>query len=195
MSSEFQRVTRPWLSGTDFQRRVQYTPSQFALIAPHGGGIEPGTAKLVEGIAGKLHSFYIFEGIMVDGNKELHVPSTEFDDPLCLDLLDKTRLAITIHGCKESRPVTYVGGLHNTYREKIIYSLHHHGFTAVTDHSNHAGIHPDNLCNRGHAGRGVQIEVSYGLRQTFFREMTRSGREHPTEHFHLFVLAIRNILK
>lgn len=37
--------------------------SGIAVIAPHGGGIEPGTVDIADGIAGGRHSFYAFKGI------------------------------------------------------------------------------------------------------------------------------------
>ncbi len=37
--------------------------SRIAVIAPHGGGIEPGTVDIADGTTGSKHSFYAFKGI------------------------------------------------------------------------------------------------------------------------------------
>jgi phage replication-related protein YjqB (UPF0714/DUF867 family) len=44
-----------------------------AILAPHGGGIEPGTSELAEAVAGEGLSFYAFEGLKRSGNAVLHV--------------------------------------------------------------------------------------------------------------------------
>jgi phage replication-related protein YjqB (UPF0714/DUF867 family) len=53
-----------------------------AVIAPHGGGIEPGTSELATAIAGDDFSLYLFEGLKSAGNGELHITSTNFDEPI-----------------------------------------------------------------------------------------------------------------
>jgi poly-gamma-glutamate hydrolase-like protein len=58
-----------------------------ALVAPHGGGIEPGTSELADAIAASDLSFYTFEGLKPSGNTDLHITSTRFDEPMCLTLL------------------------------------------------------------------------------------------------------------
>ncbi len=48
--------------------------SGVAVIAPHGGKIEPGTSEIARGIAGNEHTFYTFRGLRKDGNKRyLHI--------------------------------------------------------------------------------------------------------------------------
>ena len=55
--------------------------SRVAVAAPHGGGIEPGTSEVALAIAGADLSYYLFEGRKAEGNGDLHVTSTNFDDP------------------------------------------------------------------------------------------------------------------
>ena len=47
----------------DFRRRVKQRNSGWLIIAPHGGGIEPGTSELAAAIARFNYSLYTFEGI------------------------------------------------------------------------------------------------------------------------------------
>jgi phage replication-related protein YjqB (UPF0714/DUF867 family) len=70
-----------------------------ALIAPHGGGIEPGTSEVADAIAATDFSFYAFEGIKADGNRrDLHITSRRFDEPRCVDLVKASPQVISIHG-------------------------------------------------------------------------------------------------
>ena len=54
--------------------------SKVAIVAPHGGGIEPLTAELADSIAGDDHNFYALRGLKNKGNKVLHITSHRFDD-------------------------------------------------------------------------------------------------------------------
>lgn len=57
--------------GVDYQIRRRSADTTLVL-APHGGGIEPGTSELAEAIAAGDHSSYIFEGIKARQNGDLH---------------------------------------------------------------------------------------------------------------------------
>jgi phage replication-related protein YjqB (UPF0714/DUF867 family) len=61
--------------------------ARIAIIAPHGGKIEPGTSEIARKIAGADFSFYAFEGRKKQHNKSLHITSTRFDEPICLALI------------------------------------------------------------------------------------------------------------
>ena len=58
--------------------------SEVIIIAPHGGGIEPGTSEIAEAIAGDNFSLYCFEGLKANCNKILHIKSINFDEPKCI---------------------------------------------------------------------------------------------------------------
>jgi phage replication-related protein YjqB (UPF0714/DUF867 family) len=59
--------------------------SRIAIIAPHGGGIEPGSSTIARAIAGEDINMYLFEGIKVaKGNAIVHIASHHFDEPRCL---------------------------------------------------------------------------------------------------------------
>jgi phage replication-related protein YjqB (UPF0714/DUF867 family) len=65
-----------------FQIHHQEGSSGVAVMAPHGGGIEPGTTEIARGVAGTDHTFYAFEGLKPGGNQDLHITSTNFDEPV-----------------------------------------------------------------------------------------------------------------
>jgi phage replication-related protein YjqB (UPF0714/DUF867 family) len=74
-------------------------------VAPHGGGIEPGTSELADAIAGSDLSFYTFEGLKSSGNTDLHITSTRFDEPMCLTLLASSSVVVTLHGEHSTKTV------------------------------------------------------------------------------------------
>ena len=126
----FEELAANEQEGSDFQVRFRTRRGPMAVIAPHGGGIEPGTSELADAIANADLSFYAFEGIKKAANRVLHITSGRFDDK-------------------------------------------------------------NNICNRGQSGKGVQLELSHGLRALLFRTLDKSGRQHPTEQFGRFVNAVR----
>lgn len=189
--SNFHRLISRLDPGKDFRRQITARESPVIILALHGGGIEPGTAKLASGIAGSEYSLYVFEGTRLKNNWELHLPSTRFDDPQCLTLVERTPVALSLHGCRGDMQVTYIGGRHLQYASAIQRSLTRYGFLAEPVQDRHAGLHPENICNRCLFQRGVQLELSRALRKAFFRTLDREGRKHTTEAFHTFVSAVR----
>jgi phage replication-related protein YjqB (UPF0714/DUF867 family) len=69
------------------------------------------------------------------------------------------------------------------------------GFT-VREHSNPElqGLHPNNICNIGRSGAGVQLEISEGLRKSFFASLNCAGRRQTTCQLDKFSEAVRQVL-
>jgi phage replication-related protein YjqB (UPF0714/DUF867 family) len=55
-------------------------------------------------------------------------------------------------------------------------------------------MEPDNICNRGSSGMGVQFELSRSVREGMFSSLSREGRKCPTARFHAFVETVRATL-
>lgn len=169
--------------------------SPIAVVAPHGGGIEPGTSEITREIAGINFSYYIFEGIKKNDNNALHITSSNFDEPECLKLIKKSEFVLSIHGESSAKEIVYVGGQHSSICQLIIDNLSINGF--VTDiHSNPRlqGTHRNNICNLGRVGAGVQLEISNGLRQKFFSNLSRSRRKNSNTEMKTFCNIIKNCL-
>jgi phage replication-related protein YjqB (UPF0714/DUF867 family) len=179
----------------DYAIRFRYGNSGIAIIAPHGGGIEPGTFEIAKSIAGEKHSFYGFEGLKLHRNKDLHVTSTHFDEPQCLDIVCVSEIVITIHGCDGDQENVYIGGLDQNMKDHISQCLRSAGF-AVNIHPNiHLqGLYSSNICNRGLTQRGVQLELDEGLRRKMFAGFKREQRAITTDTFTTFVGALRRAL-
>src|SRR5262245_27313861 len=94
----FRTLARHERAGVDFRIVVRAAEPRFAVVAPDGGGIEPGTSEIADAGAGRELSFYAFEGLKPRGNADLHITSTRFDEPLCLSLIGQSGVVVTIHG-------------------------------------------------------------------------------------------------
>lgn len=189
----FDELCEHAVEGRDFRIRTVTRPGQVAVIAPHGGGIEPGTSELAEAIAGTAFSFYAFEGTRPNNNRDLHITSTRFREPRCEALVAAAPFAITIHGEDSDDEAVFIGGLAGELLKAVEESLEAAGFS-VERHRNPAlqGESRENICNRGARREGIQLELSSGLRSTFFEGLTRRGRRKTTDRFTAFVEAVRN---
>jgi phage replication-related protein YjqB (UPF0714/DUF867 family) len=184
-------------SGIDYGILLRRARPAFAIVAAHGGGIEPGTSEIADAIACDRFSFYAFEGLKSKENSDLHITSTHFNEPMCFKVLGVSEVVLTLHGeeSEEDGEGVFLGGLDEALGATIGSALTQKGFD-VRKHKNRnlQGREKKNVCNRGTSGAGVQLELSKAVRKTMFESLTRSGRKHPTERFDLFVTTIRRAL-
>jgi len=178
----------------DYTRCLVLRNSIIAIIAPHGGGIEPGTSEIANAIANSTFSFYAFEGIKSRGNSILHITSICFDEPLCMQLIEKTDTVIAIHGCEGETESIYIGGLDRELVLRTSIHLSSQGFVVSTDSKEYSGEHAQNICNKGRSGKGMQIEITKGLRRKMFKGFGRRDRKTTTSIFDLFVNTTKEIL-
>ena len=134
--------------------------SPVTFIAPHGGNIEPGTSEIVRALADKTYNLYLFEGIR-PRSRELHITSHHFDEPQCLKLVGKSEIVIAVHGrANESDMETIcLGGLDQRRINSIASSLATSDFHSQTEGHKFSAKIPNNICNRGVRGEGVQLRV------------------------------------
>ncbi len=168
--------------------------SGIAIIAPHGGGLEAGTSEIASAIAGRDLSLYCFDGIKQRGNEVLHVTSIHFDDPACLALLSGAKAAVSIHGCSGEDMGIRLGGLDAGLKATVIPVLIDAGFVPLDDDAIYTGLDPANICNRAASGKGLQVELSRGLRRAMFIGLERTERAYTTPVFRRFVTAVRGAL-
>jgi len=180
--------------GRDYRIRSWPGESGIAVMAPHGGEIEPGTTEIAEAMARNGHAFYSFEGIKPDHNQDLHIASTCFDEPVAGGIAAAATRVITIHGCRESEEAVVVGGLDTELRASVRERLEKAGFS-VREDPRLPGRSRMNICNRCGRGRGVQLEVTRGLRRRLFPGLTASERKSPLPLFFRFVEALCDALQ
>jgi len=192
-------LSRNEREGLDYKIRIRCRKggSPYCVMAPHGGGIELGTSEISDAIAGDEHAFYAFEGLKVHGNAVLHLPSISMDEPKCLRIAKMSETVISVHGCRDDGSIVYIGGLDSLLILKIHERLSSEGFT-VSDPPNPElqGRHPQNICNLSATGKGVQLEITVGLRRQMFSDLkTLRGRKNPTQVFRRFVEIIQRVLR
>ena len=193
--ANFAELAKSELEGRDFRILERESEGVVAVIAPHGGSIEPGTSEIADAIAGDHLAFCAFEGIKSEGNSDLHITSIRFDEPRCINLVKRSPWAIAIHGEQSNREVVFVGGRDSGRQDIVWESIAGAGFT-VESHENSSlnGQDKRNVCNLGKSGAGIQLELSNGLRATFFESLSRIGRRNRTGHFRRFVVAVRSAI-
>lgn len=162
-------------------------------MAPHGGDIEPGTTEIAEAAARPQHAFYSFEGLKPDSNLDLHIASILFDEPEGLRIASGARTVITIHGCRERDPLVLAGGLDVELGRIVSRDLENAGFT-IREACRFPGRSMMNLCNRSLLGRGMQLEISQGLRREMFLGLGSHERQEPLPLFDCFVAALQKAL-
>jgi phage replication-related protein YjqB (UPF0714/DUF867 family) len=183
------------IKGCDFQIHTMEGNSGIALMAIHGGEIEPGTLEIARSAAGDEHTFYAFEGTKEGRNSDLHLRSETFDEPVGVSVAQGADVVVTVHGCEEDFEVIYLGGRHESLKWRIQRNLSLCGFIVPEQvRPGLAGTNPCNICNRGRTGKGVQIEISRGLRRRMFLGLDRAGRGRPTERFFTLISALRGSL-
>ena len=184
------------------------------ILAPHGGGIEPGTSELCLAVAGYhpanlapagvTYDYWMFEGVRERGNAELHVTSVGCDDGVAVSLCAGSLNALALHGFQAGPPgmseddqVVLVGGGNTILLGYLLEGLRKAGFDA-RDAGRHGELNGDakcNIVNRTLLGAGAQLELSTPLRDAMFAEHSRSRRKHTTTQlFWTFVAVCRDAL-
>ena len=181
--------------GADYRVRWRMGSSGITILSIHGGEIEPGTTRIANAIAGWEHSFYAFEGIKRAGNLALHITSTRFDEPTAMEIVCRADIIISIHGSAEKAPVVHMGGLDEKLKRQIEGELHLSGFQVTgSGELPYGATDRMNICNLCGRGMGVQLEISRGLRERMFRDLSPDGRRHPTAVFVRFIDTVRKAI-
>jgi phage replication-related protein YjqB (UPF0714/DUF867 family) len=173
----------------DYRISYHNGPSSTAVIAIHGGSIEPGTCQLAKEAAKRAGAdWYTFEGIKKSNNSILHVTSSRFNEPIGKSLVAKSRKTLSIHGCTGSSKITYVGGRDKQLAAQVRSKLKAAGFKIGTASSHLNGNSEYNICNENKINKGVQLEISKAQRNAFFSD----GKS--TDTFHRYAAALAKAL-
>lgn len=167
-----------------------------AFITPHGGGIESGTSELVSFSANNTHSAYAFEGWRTSNNGELHITSTNFDEPIALDIVEDATHVVSYHGYSDTVKHTLIGGRDIEAKQRAYDALVAAGFSCeiLEFGATIGGSDPENICNKGLTGMGLQLELSTAQRSAFFGTNTRAQRKNTTnQEFADYVAAIVSV--
>jgi phage replication-related protein YjqB (UPF0714/DUF867 family) len=167
-------IDRGFVPGRDL--RIAFGDGNIArclLVAPHGGGIEPGTSEILRAVV-ELGgwAWYEFAGFLRKGNKEsLRIASTRFDEPTLLTLLPQTDFVVTFHGAGgTSDQITTLSGSWEAGRATLAAAMNAttavHGVRAVN--TTGPSMEIADIINRGKRAQGVRLEFSRGARNNLF---------------------------
>ena len=185
--SSYEELTRSEIVGRDFAINFADRNTRILVIAPHAGAIEPGTSEITLAIAREELSYYMFEGTKNAGNGELHITSTNFDEPRALKMAQDSESIVAIHGEGSENDIVYLGGRNQDLQNHIESSLKEAGFKTGKHHNPKLqGTSQENICNRCASTSGVQLEIGKGLRKKFFTSLTSEGLKHATEELEKF---------
>lgn len=174
----FSQLEQKEREGVDFRRLALERGSDLAVVAPHGGEIEPHTSIIARMIAGEKLSLYLFEGLRPHRDHcELHITSEKFDEPSAEAIVSGAHTVLGVHGRadKGDGATTWVGGLDFQRRDETVAALAKAGFPAEIRRPGQslAGAAPNNICNRGRSRAGVQLEIPRSLRD----QLAKSAEE------------------
>lgn len=180
----------------DYTIFYRQTDSQISIIAPHGGGIEPSTGDIADALAEGDYTFYAFKGLKKTGNRILHISSNTFDEALGLKASQNAQITISIHGSKYKTERVHIGGRDQDLKQKIRHALKAAGFEAeISQVTGLLGVRPENICNRCRTGKGVQLEISKGLREKMFDNLDHRLLRMRTTVFYRFVNTLKEVLR
>jgi phage replication-related protein YjqB (UPF0714/DUF867 family) len=118
------------------------------------------------------------------------LPSRKFDEPVGVAISSHATTVVTIHGCRDRKAITYVGGRHHQLKGEMKQTLNLAGFWAV-ETMRFPGVNPKNLCNRNRLRMGIQLEISLGMRKLLFEDLARRLRHRTTPVFAVYVRALQ----
>lgn len=172
----FSELAKSETQNIDYRVDAIDRSSETAIFAPHGGHIEPGTSEIARAIAGDGLSLYCFEGLRSGrAHGDLHITSTQFDEPVGCALASRTKVVVAIHGRQDRKDEhsVWLGGLDQRLRNEIEIELRLAGFETKSEGHDLPARHPDNICNRGSSEAGVQLEMPLTLRDALRKSPAR----------------------
>lgn len=186
--------------------------TQTIVMAIHGGGIEAGTSEIALAAAGfhpatlmpavdglGTHDWWLFEGLLPQGNGRLHVTASNYDDPIARELVRNARRCISLHGCtdQQANGRIQLGGLDLELRDIVLEELDAAPIDAeIATDPMLDGSHPDNIANRTRSGGCAQLEMATSFRRSLYEINTRPRRKHTTnERFSRLVAALRRAMR
>lgn len=183
--------------GIDYRLPIRKNNSVFAHIAIHGGAIEPGSSEMASEVAAQTYqSYYSLEGIKPANNSTLHIVSTNYDEPVGLNLVKKANYCVSYHQYPGTGGVAdcRVNGNDFTLRSTIIAYLRNAGFTVGAGDSEGDESNIANIALKTTRGMGINIEMSAQQCANFFPggNTSQANRETGirTDAFYAFAHAI-----
>ena len=189
--------------GKDWTKESTNRHSNVLIFAPHGGNIEKGTTELTKAIANKgNYDYYAFNGTRNKNNSQLHVTSTNYNDPDLINRNYNKDVSISVHGAGQSqgKNTVLIGGRDEKLIQLISKELSTFKFNVQRSLGHLAGIDTNNVVNYNKKGQGVQLELTPDLRKSFFSNGDDSSKARKNEKnwsstMDCFATAINNAIR
>ncbi|WP_057913169.1 poly-gamma-glutamate hydrolase family protein [Peribacillus muralis] len=192
--TNFAELTKHEQESVDYRISCYHRNPDMAILAIHGGNIEPGTSEIADALGGRIgSSTYSFEGLKPRGNQILHIKSSLFNEPSGVLMAANAQTTLTIHGHRnETDSFVYIGGRNEAFTYYIKHSLNAAGFQTYDAPRHLLGMSASNITNRCKIGAGVQLELSTKLRKSLFKgdDFSSNNRINRSDLFHHFVHAL-----
>jgi len=170
--------------GKDWTKENTNRHSNVLIFAPHGGNIEKGTTELTKAIVNKgNYDYYVFNGTRNKNNSQLHVTSTNYNDPDLINRNYNKDISISVHGAGQSqgKNTVLIGGRDEKLIQLISKELSTFKFNVQRSLGHLAGIDTNNVVNYNKKGQGVQLELTPDLRKSFFSNGDDSSKARKNE--------------
>ena len=143
-----------------------------------------GTTELTKAIANKgNYDYYVFNGTRNKNNSQLHVTSTNYNDPDLINRNYNKDISISVHGAGQSqgKNTVLIGGRDEKLIQLISKELSTFKFNVQRSLGHLAGIDTNNVVNYNKKGQGVQLELTPDLRKSFFSNGDDSSKARKNE--------------
>jgi phage replication-related protein YjqB (UPF0714/DUF867 family) len=144
------------------------------------------------------HDFWLFEGLLPQGNGRLHVTASNYDEPIATELVRNARRCISLHGCTDAQANRRIqlGGLDVELRDIVLEELTAaHIDAEIATNPMLDGSLPDNIANKTRVGGCAQLEMGTSFRSSLYGINTRPRRKHTTnEKFTRLIAALRRAM-
>ena len=152
----------------DFRVRIEDRKgSPIVIVAPHGGGIEPGTYKSPRRLRDATCHLLILPGSSRRATEFFTLPARTLTSRVVQRWL-KRPTTCSDHGEESEEPVVYLGGKDSESGGRVRKALATAGFT-VKEHPNRQlqGLAKRNICNRNRSGAGSSLSSAGSPRKVF----------------------------
>lgn len=144
--------------------------------------------------------YFTFKAIRTKANAELHVTSRNYDEPKLMKMIANNPYAIAIHGCKGEDEIIYMGGKDEQLMDAMTEEFEKLGIDVRQAPSHMSGAHDDNIINCCKTEKGVQLELTSGIRKKLFEngrynKKSRENSSNWTQFMYDFAQAIINATK
>ncbi len=181
----------------DYRIQVRESGGYVAIVALHGGGIEPLTGELADAIAGEEYNLYLFSGLREADNEALRISPLRAHEMRLDNLIRRSSTVLSITGAADVGPTVQVGGANEMLRRALLQALQEAGFEARPSEMPGMAQARAYFFNQTELG-GAQLELSAALRASMLDGPLHAFRwQDPAcwnERLHLFVGAVRQAL-